>query len=66
MKDKGKRGETHTIVNALAVINVEVNNASVNENHIAPVVAKSLEVSDFFEDPDSHDKTLDWWMTAQT
>ena len=35
---------------------VECNNAFVDENPFAPVVAKSLEVYDLFGDPNSHDK----------
>ena len=51
-------------MNALGVTNADVNNASVNENPLTLVVAKSLEVSDFFNYPDSHDKASYWWMTT--
>ena len=51
---------------ALVVIDVEINNASIDENLLAPIEAKSLEVFDFFEDLDSRSKASDWWMIART
>ena len=66
LKDKGKRAKTYATVNALVMIYAEVNNTTANENTTTPVIAKSLEISYFIEDRDSHDKVSDWWMIAQT
>ena len=48
--------------------NDELNNSSMIENPPIPTpkVVKSLEAYDFFKDPDSHKKELDWWMIART
>ncbi|XP_017982329.1 PREDICTED: uncharacterized protein LOC108663251 [Theobroma cacao] len=60
LKDKGKRVETHAIENSTTMTNVEANNASIKMTSLAHVEARtSLEVSDFFEDPDSQDKVLE-------
>ena len=60
IKGKGKRFETCSTENAYDATNIEVNNALVedipttliNNNPFTPTKAKSLDVSDFFEDPD--------------
>lgn len=54
LKDKGKGVETHAIENSTAMTNVEASNASFNMISPALVEATiSLEVFDFFENPDN-------------
>ena len=57
LKDKDKHVETHAIKNALVKTNININNALVKEIPFPPIVAKSLEISNFFEDLDGQDKT---------
>ena len=45
--------------------NDEVNNASVSDALYALVEAKSLEVFDFFENPNDHDKASDWGLQPE-
>ena len=65
IKGKGKRVESHS------VDNIEINNALVlhttpiNEISLAPIEAKSLDISDFLEDQEKA-KSPGWWQNAQT
>ena len=60
IKEKGKRFETYFTENAYDIANIEVNNALmediptslVNDNPSTLTKVKSLDFSDFFEDPD--------------
>ena len=54
LEDKGKWVKTHVTENV-----IEINNAMAKEIPINPKVAKSLEISNLFEDFDSHDKASD-------
>ena len=64
IKGKGKRVESHSVED------IETNNAlvlhttSTNEVPLAPTEAKSLEISDFFEDNSAPNP--EWWKNAQT
>ena len=40
--------------------------ASITDISFAPMKAKSLEVSDFFEDPDNKAKSPNWWKRPRT
>ena len=65
IKGKRKRVESHSVdietKNALVF-----HTAPVNEVQIAYVEAKSLEISDFFEDQEEKAQNLEWWKNAQT
>ena len=50
IKSEDKNFETHFIENTLVETNVEVNNALIENNPLALVGVKFLEVTDFFED----------------
>ena len=53
IKDKSKYDETHAAKNALVKANVEINNVLFKKISLAHEVAKSLQISDFFEDLDN-------------
>ena len=69
IKGNGKRFETHSAKNIYKKANIEINNvlikdipiAPINDISFAPMEAKSLEVSDFFEDLDDKEKSSAWW-----
>ena len=67
IKSKGKKVESHSIEN---IKDIETNNAlilhtaPINEVSLAPVEAKSLEISDFLED--QLIQNPEWWKNAQT
>ena len=73
IKRKRKRFEIHYAKNAYKEVNIEVNNAliedistiPINDIHSAPIKEKSLEVSDLFEDPNEA-KSPNWWKGIQT
>ena len=64
IKGKGKRVESHSVKD------IETNNALIlhitptNEVTLALAEAKSLEISDFFED--EPEPNPEWWKNAQT
>ena len=66
---KGKGVESHSADNA---DNIEINNAwvlhtvPINEVPLAPIEAKSLDISNFFKDQDKKAKSLGWWQNDQT
>ena len=74
IKGNGNKFETQSTENAYEKANIEVNNAlikdipiaSINDIPYAPMEVKSLEDSDFFEDPDDKAKSLSWWKRIQT
>ena len=59
-KEKDNRIETHSTKNALVKVNIEVNNALVENAPPVPIEAKSLEVLDLFDNPDGKWKSHDW------
>ena len=74
IKGNGKRFEIHSTKNAYEEANIKVNNALIEDIFIAPIndipsapmEAKSLEVLNFFDDPDDKAKSLGWWKRIQT
>ena len=56
LKDKSKHVKTYATKNVLVKAKVENNNASVKKILFTHEVAKSLKISNFFKDPNSHDK----------
>ena len=74
IKVKGKRFEIHSIENVYEEVNIEVNNALIedilivliNDIPSAPMEAKSLEVSNFFKELDVKAKSFSWWKRTQT
>ena len=69
IKSKGKKVKSHSIDN---IDDIETINALVlhtfpiNEVLIAPIEAKSLEISNFLEDQEEKAKNPKWWKNSQT